>query len=47
MTIFVKLVIFIRQDWSNIIDERHNGLNFCGTRNIIMAANEQRPPFFL
>jgi len=34
-------------DWSNIINERHIGLILCGTNDIIMAANEQRPPFFL
>ncbi len=47
MTIFVKNIVFIFHDWFNIFDERHIGLILCGTDDIIMAANEQRPPFFL
>lgn len=47
MSIFVKNIVSMFQDWSNIIDEPHIGLILCGTNNIIMAAGEQRPPFFL
>jgi hypothetical protein len=46
MTTFVKNIDSIFQDWSNIIDERHIGFLSCGTNNTIMAAKEQRPPFF-
>lgn len=47
MTTFVKNIDSIFQDWFNIIDERHIGFLSCGTNNTIMAAKEQRPPFFL